>query len=146
VKQDVKDRAIRILRQMAAADAEMAELARQLGAGGGGAFEEELARLWRALAAAVESGLDATEVAARTERDSWPEKPSVLTFWGNLSARQEAGAACLICGVDISDLYPGETASGEPSAVINGKQMFIHRDPTVCTRALAAKLEQEVPF
>lgn len=137
----VQDKAVTTLRTLASVAVENAELARLLGMAGQGWIEDELARIWRALTAAVEAGLDVTEVAARTERDPWAEKPSALTFWGNLSAKQEGGTACLICGGGISERYPDQR-----SAVINGKQMFIHCDPDVCTRVLAEKLAKEVPF
>lgn len=144
---DVRNRAMLILRQLASVEVERAQLARDLGAGGAGAFEDELARLWRALADHVEQGFDVVKAASISEkRDPWPEKPSALTFWGNLSADQEAGRACLICGAIISDLYPGETIQAQPSAVINGKQMFIHHDPGKCTQVLKEKLDKEIPF
>jgi hypothetical protein len=65
----------------------------------------------------------------------------VLTFWGNLSIKQENGSACLICGGDFDD-----SRLGQPSTVINGKRTFVHTDPSVCTQALAEKLAKEVPF
>lgn len=142
VEPDVKARASRILRQLAAVEVERAELARELGAGGAGAFEDELARLWRALADHVEQGFDIVKAASISDRrDPWTEKPSALTFWGNLSAAQEDGNACLICGGSTRERYPDQR-----SAVINGKQMFIHCDPEVCTRELKQKLEKEIPF
>lgn len=137
----VEDKAVTTLRTLASVAVENAELARLLGMAGQGWIEDELARLWRALAVAVESGLDVTEVAARTERDSWTEKPSALTFWGNLSRRQLDGIACLICGDPIA-----VERDGKRSAAIDGKQMFVHRDADVCTRVLAEKLAKEVPF
>lgn len=148
VEPDVKAKASRVLRQLAAVEVERAQLARDLGAGGAGAFEDELAQVWRALAAVVDhDGFDVAKVAAGSaERDPWTEKPSALTFLGNLSADQEAGRACLICGDFISALYPGETMPGQPSAVVNGNQMWIHRDPDVCTKALADRLGKEIPF
>lgn len=138
---DVKAKALGTLRQLAAVATENGELARWVGMAGQGWIEDELARLWRALAAAVESGLDVIEVAARTERDPWTMKPSVLTFWGNLSPKQESGDACLICGGDLGVAFPGE-----PSAVINGRQTSVHADPNVCTDLMAKKLAKEVPF
>lgn len=148
VEPDVKTKASRVLRQLAAVEVERAQLARDLGAGGAGAFEDELARLWRALASVVDSnGFDIARVAAGSaERDPWTEKPSALTFWGNLSDRQQAGADCLICGGVISDLYPGEAAPGQPGPMVNGKQTFIHRNPDKCTHALKEKLDKEIPF
>lgn len=140
---DVKNRAVQILRQLAAVEVERAQLARDLGAGGGGAFEDELARLWRALAAVIgHDGFDiATVAAGSTERDPWTEKPSALTFWSNLSDAQQSGTACLICGGGISERYPDQR-----SAAINGKQTFIHCDPEVCTRELERKVDKEIPF
>lgn len=137
----VREKAVTTLRTLASVGVENAELARLLGMAGQGWIEDELARLWRALAAAVDSGLDAAEVATRVRRDPWTEKPSVLTFWGNLSAEQEGGDACLICGGELTASQPFE-----PSAAINNKRMYVHRDPEVCTRVLAEKLAKEVPF
>lgn len=137
----VQDAAITTLQGLASVAAEHAVWARWVGMAGQGWIEDELARLWRALAAAVESGLDTTDVAARVARDPWTEKPSVLTFWGNLSAEQEGGSACLICGDNLDGPYPGQR-----SAVINGRQTSVHADPDVCTRVLAEKLAKEVPF
>lgn len=147
---DVKNRAVQILRQLAAVEVERAQLARDLGAGGAGTFEDELARLWRALAAVVDGGLDGLEAirmaAVSDKTDPWCEKPSALTFLGNLSTDQEAGRACLICGAIIGDLYPGETIQAQPSVVVNSKQMFIHHNPDKCTRELERKIDKEIPF
>ncbi|HEU5429595.1 MAG TPA: hypothetical protein VFU74_22130 [Actinocrinis sp.] len=143
VESDVKAKASRILRQLAAVEVERAQLARDLGAGGAGAFEDELAQVWRALASVVDGeGFDIARVAAGSaERDPWTEKPSALTFWGNLSDAQQSGTACLICGGGISERYPDQR-----SAVINGKQTFIHVDPEVCSRELERKIDKEIPF
>lgn len=143
VEPDVKAKASRVLRQLAAVEVERAQLARDLGAGGAGAFEDELARLWRALASVVDGeGFDIARVAAGSaERDPWTEKPSALTFWGNLSDAQQGGTACLICGAGFNAVHLDRN-----SAVINGKQTFTHRDPGVCTQILKEKIDKEIPF
>lgn len=139
---DIAARASRILRQMAGVENAQAELAQEIGAGGAGAFEKESARLWLALANVIDEGFDAVKAAAVSSgRDLWVEKPSALTFWGNLSPAQEGGTACLICGGDINLTYPGQF-----SAVINSKQMSIHINPDWCTRELKKKIDKEIPF
>lgn len=140
---DVRGRASRILRQLASVEVERAELARELGAGGAGAFEDELARLWRALADHVDQGFDIVKAASISDkRDPWAEKPSALTFLGNLSAAQQDGTACIVCGGATSMIEPGRH-----SAIIDsGKQTFVHFDGAVCTRVLKEKLDKEIPF
>lgn len=68
-------------------------------------------------------------------------EPSVVRLLGRLTPAQRKGNACFICGKDITISEPDQH-----SAVVDGIQLFVHVDPAVCTRTLAARLTEEVPF